>query len=77
MNQFTITRLFLLLKGNNNNLSSLEDEYEKFACHLFAESVACTDKAVYHNALVYTHVELANLTGVSGKKCKDFCSQSH
>jgi hypothetical protein len=76
MKQFTTTRLFLLLEGNNNNLSSLEDEYEKFACHLFAESVACTDRSAYRNELVYTRVELTSFTRVSGKKYKDFCSQS-
>jgi hypothetical protein len=69
MKQFTETHFFLLIKENNNNPSSLEDEYEKFACHLLAEGIACTNKGMYYNALVYTHVELTNLTGVSGKKC--------
>jgi hypothetical protein len=36
MKQFTKTCFFLLIKKNNNNLSLLEDEYEKFACHLAA-----------------------------------------
>jgi hypothetical protein len=35
--QFIQTEFFLLVKGNDNNPSSLEDEYEKFACRLFAE----------------------------------------
>jgi hypothetical protein len=70
MKQFTKTRFFLLIKENNNDPSSLEDEYEKFACHLFAEGINCTDKTAYHNALVYTHAELASLTEILGKKCR-------
>ncbi|MDR2409240.1 MAG: hypothetical protein LBE13_14150 [Bacteroidales bacterium] len=52
MKRFRETSFFLLMKGNNNNPSALEDEYEKFACHLFAESVACTDRSAYRNELV-------------------------
>jgi hypothetical protein len=77
MRQFTKTHFFLLLKGNNNNLSELEDEYEKFACHLLAEGIACTNKGMYHSALVYTHVELVNLTRVSGKKCLNLSPKVH
>jgi hypothetical protein len=77
MKQFTKTRFFLLIKENNNDLSSLEDEYKKFACHLFAEGIACTDKTAYHNALVYTCVELASLTEVSKKKRDNLCPQIH
>lgn len=69
MKQFTKTRFFLLIKENNNNLSLLEGEYEKFAGHLFAEGIACTDKTAYRNVLVYTHAELVSLTEVSEKKC--------
>jgi hypothetical protein len=69
MKQFIQTEFFLLLKENDNNPSSLEDEYEKFACHLLTEGITCTDKTAYRNILVYTHVELTSLTGVSEKKC--------
>jgi len=69
MKRFAKTEFFHLLKENNNNLSSLEDEYEKFTCHLLAESTVCAKKEIYHNSLVYTRVELACLTKVSEKKC--------
>jgi hypothetical protein len=78
MKRFTKARFFLLIKENNNNLSLLEDEYEKFACHLFAEGITCIDKAAYHSRLVYTRVELASLlTRVSEKKCNNLYPQSH
>jgi hypothetical protein len=76
MNQFTKTHFFLLLKGNNNP-SSLEDEYEKFARHLLAEVNVCTSKEAYRKILVYTHVELTSLTGVSGEKCLNLSSKVH
>lgn len=76
MKQFTKIRFFRLIKENNNNLSLLEDEYEKFACHLFAENMG-TNKETYHNALVYTRAELANLLMMaSGKKCGNLYPQS-
>jgi hypothetical protein len=65
--QFIQTDFFLLLKGNGNNPFLLENKYEKFACHLFAEGITCIDKTAYRNILVYNHVELTNLTGVSKK----------
>ena len=69
MKHLTKTIFFLLLKGKNNISFSLENEYEQFAKQLFAEGNTCTDRAVYHNELVYTRVELDNLTKTSEKKC--------
>jgi hypothetical protein len=78
MKQFIQMKFFLLIKENNNNLSSLEDEYEKFACHLFAEGITCIDKTAHHSMLIYTRVELAGLlTRVSEKKCNNLYPQSH
>jgi hypothetical protein len=75
MKHLTKTIFFLLLKGKNN--ISLENEYEQFAEQLFAEGNTCTDRVVYHNALVYTRVELGNLTKTSEKKCGNLYPQSH
>ena len=69
MKRFAKTEFFHLIKTNNNNPSLLEDEYEKFVWYLFAENSVCTNKEAYYNALIYTRVELASLTGVSKKKC--------
>jgi hypothetical protein len=78
MKRFTKTRFFLLIKENNNNLSSLEDEYEKFSCHLFAENIVDTNKETYHSSLIYTRVELESLLmRGSKKKCDNIYSQSH
>jgi hypothetical protein len=77
MKQFTKIRFFLLIKGNNNISFSLENEYEQFAEQLFAEGNACTDKVAYHNALVYTRVELGNLTKTSEKKCYNLYPKGH
>jgi hypothetical protein len=78
MKRFTEARFFLLIKENNNNLSSLEDEYEKFACHLFAENIVDTNKETCHSSLIYARVELESLlTRVSKKKCDNIYSQSH
>ncbi|MDR3184316.1 MAG: hypothetical protein LBT49_02800 [Prevotellaceae bacterium] len=78
MKRFTKVRFFLLVKENNDNLFSLEDEYEKFACHLFAENIADTNKEACHKSLVYTRVELASLlTRVSKKKYNNLYPQSH
>ncbi|MDR2773471.1 MAG: hypothetical protein LBC19_01800 [Tannerella sp.] len=68
MKRFTKTNFFLLLKESKNiQSSSLSDGYNEFAGLLFAGNTAM-DKEEYHNALVYTSVELASLTEVSEKK---------
>jgi hypothetical protein len=78
MKRFTEARFFLLIKENNNNLSSLEDEYEKFACHLFAENIVDVNKETYYNSLIYTRVEFEYLLmSGSKKKCDNIYSQSH
>jgi hypothetical protein len=75
MKQFISTKLFLALqeasqKDIDIEVQVLESSYDEFVSLLFKDCSA-VDKSVYHNILVYTHVELANLTGVSGKKCRD------
>jgi hypothetical protein len=74
MKQFISTKFFLSLqessqKGIDVDTKVLANEYDKFVLLLFSESAASTDRVAYHNMLVYTRVELVNLTGVSGKKC--------
>ena len=67
MNQLTNTHFFLLLKKNGNDTSELEQEYDKFIALLFAEGNTFKDRIAYLNTLVYTRVELSELTKVSKK----------
>jgi hypothetical protein len=73
MKQFISTKLFLALqeasqKNIDINVHVLESSYDGFVNLLFKDCPV-TDRSAYRNILVYTRVELANLTGVSGKKC--------
>ena len=74
MEQLTTTKFFLTLqeasqKGVDQNTQSLKREYDNFVALLFAKwNVPSVDKPAYHNTLVYTRMELADLTGVSKKK---------
>jgi hypothetical protein len=81
MNQLTSTKLFLALqeasqKGIDLDVQVLEDSYDEFVNRLFKDS-SVIDKSAYRDLLVYTHVELTSLTGVSGKKCRNLPEQSH
>lgn len=81
MRRFTKTKLFRTLreasqKGIDIDAHVLENRYDEFASVLFSENAA-SNQAAYRNALVYTRVELSNLTGVSGKKCGNLSLQSH
>jgi predicted GTPase len=77
MERFTKTKFFLSLKESKNiQSSSLNDEYDEFVSLLFAGNVGI-GKEAYHNALVYTSVELISLTQVSEKKCSKVSSKSH
>jgi hypothetical protein len=82
MKQFISTKLFFSLqeasqKGIDMDAKMLQDEYDKFAKLVFSENAAPAGKTAYYNALIYTHVELAGLTGVSGKKCSDLPKESY
>jgi hypothetical protein len=77
MKRFTETPFFLLIKGNENSPSLLKREYEKFARRLLTDTALSSDRATYRNSLVYTSAELENLTGVSGKKCRNLSAKSH
>ena len=74
MKQFIKTKLFLALQEASQKRFDLDSQvlqkmYDKFARLLFSGSTAFPDVAAYHNALVYTRIELAGLlTRVSGKK---------
>jgi hypothetical protein len=72
MKRLTNTLFFLMLKRDENNLSALEQEYDKFVSFLFSESEVAINKTVYHNTLVYTRTELAGLTEMSEKKMWQF-----
>jgi hypothetical protein len=80
MKQFISTKLFRTLRGASQkgidiDAHVLENSYDAFASALFSENAS--NQAAYRNALVYTRVELSNLTGVSGKKCGNLSLQSH
>jgi hypothetical protein len=75
-------RFFRLLqeasqKGINMDAKVLQNGYDEFVMSVFQDKTAFCDKAAYHDALVYTRVELATLLGVSGKKYGSLSSQSH
>jgi hypothetical protein len=77
MERFTKTKFFLLLKENKNIQSSpLNDAYNEFVRLLFAGNDGM-EKVSYHNALVYTSVELVSLTDVSEKKYSKIPAKSH
>jgi hypothetical protein len=73
MKRFIPTKLFLSLqeasqKNVDMDIQVLENQFEDFVMLLFSGYAALTDKAAYHNMLMYTRVELSSLTEVSGKK---------
>jgi hypothetical protein len=77
MERFTKTKFFLSLKeGKNIQSSSLNYEYDEFARILFVGNAAM-DRMEYHNALVYTGMELVNLIGASKKECSQVSPKSH
>jgi predicted GTPase len=77
MKRFVKTKFFLSLKESKNIQSSLLDgEYDEFVGLLFAGNTGM-GKMEYHNALVYTGVELTSLTQVSEKKCSTVSSKSY
>lgn len=82
MKRFISTKLFLALQDASQNgidmdIKVLRNSYDKFVIAVFQGRTAFTDKSAYLDALVYTHVELATLPEVSGKKCGCLSSQSH
>jgi hypothetical protein len=82
MKRFISTKLIALLreasqKGVDREAKTLQSAYDKFASFVFSENDAAIDKTMYYDALVYTQVELASLTGVSGKKCGRLSKKSH
>jgi hypothetical protein len=82
MNEFISTKLFLTLrdasqKGIDRDAKILQNDYDEFVMFVFQGKTAFTDKAAYHDALVYTRVELDTLPDVSGKKYGSLSSQSH
>jgi hypothetical protein len=79
MKQFISTKLFLALqeasqKDIDIEVQVLESSYDGFVNLLFKDCTVA-DRSAHHNILVYTRVELANLTGVSGKKCLNLSSK--
>lgn len=82
MKRFISTKFFLTLqeasqKGIDMDTQVLDNAYDEFVILLFSEGTASTDRVAYHNMLVYTRVELAGLTGVSGKKCARLFEKIH
>jgi hypothetical protein len=81
MKQLISTRFFRTLreasqKNIDIDVRVLGSSYDKFVNRLFKDCTA-ENSSAYHNSLVYTHVELASLTGVSEKKCLILSWQSH
>jgi hypothetical protein len=71
---FISTKFFLALQeasqnGIDKDAKVLQNGYDKFVESVFQGKTAFTDKSAYHDALVYTRVELATLPELSGKKC--------
>jgi hypothetical protein len=71
--KFISTKFFLALreasqKGTDIDARVLEHGYDKFVRLLFLENAVSSDRVAYHNALVYTRVELAVLTEIPEKK---------
>jgi hypothetical protein len=82
MKRFISTKLFLTLqdasqKGIDMDAKVLQNGYDEFVESVFQGKTAFCDKAAYHDALIYTRVELATLPDVSGKKYGSLSSQSH
>ncbi|MDR1221253.1 MAG: hypothetical protein LBL07_00015 [Tannerella sp.] len=82
LQRYCSTRFFCLLqdasqKGINMDAKVLQNGYDEFVVSVFQGKTAFTDKAAYHDALVYTRVELATLPDVSGKKYGSLSAQSH
>jgi hypothetical protein len=82
MKRFISTKLFLALqeasqRGIDTDAKVLQNGYDKFVKSVFQGRTAFADKSAYHDALVYTGVELATLPEVSGKKCGGLSAQSH
>jgi hypothetical protein len=73
MKRFISTKFFLALqdasqKDIDKSVQILQNGYDEFAMSVFQGRAAFTEKATYHNALVYTRVELETLPEVLGKK---------
>jgi hypothetical protein len=82
MKQFIHTKFILTLqdasqKGIDKDAKVLQNGYDKFVKSVFQGGTAFTDKSAYHDALVYTRVELATLPEASGKKCGGLSAQSY
>jgi hypothetical protein len=81
MKKFISTEFFLALqeasqKGIDKDAKVLQNGYDEFVESVFRGRTAFTDKTAYHDALVYTRVELATLPEVSGKKYGVLSAQS-
>jgi hypothetical protein len=77
MKQFISTKLFLALQESLQNgidvdTKVLRNDYDEFVNFVFQGRIAFTDRSAYHDALVYTHVELATLPEASRKKMRLF-----
>jgi hypothetical protein len=81
MKQLVSTRFVRALRkasqtGADIAAKVLEKDYDDFVLLVSSGNADMTDKSVFHNMLVYTRVELASLTEVSGKKCSSLSSKS-
>jgi len=82
MKRFTSMKFFLTLKeaswtSTEIDTQVLENNYDEFAMLLFSQGAVLSDKAAYYHSLVYTRVELAGLTKVSGEKCSHLSGESY
>ena len=82
MKRFISTKLFLALqeasqKDIDTDAKVLQNGYDEFVKSVFQGKTIYTDKSAYHDALVYTRVELATLPKISGKKCGCLSAQSN
>ncbi|KAA6318090.1 hypothetical protein EZS27_031854 [termite gut metagenome] len=64
MKQFIRMRLFSIIgepSQSNFDASQLNSAYDEFACRLFSEGIAGSNKLAFHQTLCYTHIELTGL----------------
>ncbi|GHV39155.1 hypothetical protein FACS1894179_03620 [Bacteroidia bacterium] len=82
MERFISMRLFPALReamqtGIDARPEVLENIYVEFAGQVLTGDIAYTNRKTYRHALVYTRAELAGLTSVPGKKCRNLSVQGH
>lgn len=82
MKRFVSTKLFRSLQkasvnGIEVDAEVLKNGYDEFATLLFPSGISLAERAACHNALVYTRIELSEMSGTLGEKNSRLSSQDH